>query len=77
VAIQAKAGVWLCQLRQGIQRHGEAQELHGLPPRQVLQREVPQRAHRKQHKGACKKRAAELKDLKDERLYISGIRGIG
>ena len=29
-----------------------------------------QRAHRKQHKGACKKRAAELKD---ERLYTQGL----
>ena len=28
-----------------------------------------QKAHRKQHKGACKKRAAELKD---ERLYSRG-----
>ena len=38
-----------------------------MPPRQVLRRE---KAHRKQHKKACKQRAAELKD---EQLYGQGL----
>ena len=49
-------------------RRGQAQELHGLSSRQVLRRGLPE-AHRKQHKKACKKRAAELKD---EQLYSQG-----
>jgi len=48
----------------------QAQEVHILPPRQILQRELPEGPPQAQHKKACKKRAAELED---EELYGRGL----
>ncbi|EJK56138.1 hypothetical protein THAOC_24033 [Thalassiosira oceanica] len=57
----------MCELRQGIQRRRQAQTASRLL---VKYCGVDcQRAHRKQHKGDCKQRAAELKD---EQLYGQG-----
>jgi len=63
----SRRGRGLCQLRQARERNHQAQELHGMPPRKIGV--DCQRAHRKQHKKACKQRAAELKD---EKLYSQG-----
>mmetsp|Transcript_24261 Transcript_24261/g.55025 ORF Transcript_24261/g.55025 Transcript_24261/m.55025 type:complete len:122 (+) Transcript_24261:268-633(+) len=58
-------------LRHRVWRPRQAQELHGLPPRQVRYCSSVdfQRVHCKQHKKACKLRSVELKG---EELYRQG-----